>query len=377
MSFTGNFLSAEEALQFGLVNHVVAHDDLLPFTRSLATDIIGNDQAGVRQIRAHVRRDHPRRRRLGAGGARLAGRGSARCSAPRRSPSGAPRSSAAAGRSDADAPPSDASDADGGGHADVGRARSAGRVVGAVALGVVVAVGAVAAIAAAPQRPHPGRRLRAVPAPGPQPVRRRHRPRSSPTTASPCSTPAARSARSPTRGAGRCCCRRSSRVGLDYDRLKLRRGGVLLRVARARPRHRPPARRAPAGPRRHRRRRHRAGAARAHRPAAVGVPARRRRRPCSSGGSTGSSCRTTADRRDDRASSSCSACSARAAYNVRRESVVLVGVDRRRPGRRAARVAPAAAAGRRAGAVADASPRRTLAFVGVDHRASSCCCRRC
>jgi enoyl-CoA hydratase len=52
MSFTGNFLSAEEALQFGLVNHVVAHADLIPFTRSIATDIIGNDQPGVRQIRA-------------------------------------------------------------------------------------------------------------------------------------------------------------------------------------------------------------------------------------------------------------------------------------------------------------------------------------
>ena len=52
MSFTGNFLSAEEALHFGLVNHVVAHDDLLPFTRSIATDICGNDQPGVRQIRA-------------------------------------------------------------------------------------------------------------------------------------------------------------------------------------------------------------------------------------------------------------------------------------------------------------------------------------
>jgi len=52
MSFTGNFLSAEEALQFGLVNHVVAHADLLPFARSIATDIIGNDQPGVRQIRA-------------------------------------------------------------------------------------------------------------------------------------------------------------------------------------------------------------------------------------------------------------------------------------------------------------------------------------
>src|SRR3954454_20662963 len=52
MSFTGNFLSAEEALHFGLVNHVVAHDDLLPFTRSIAKDICGNDQEGVRQIRS-------------------------------------------------------------------------------------------------------------------------------------------------------------------------------------------------------------------------------------------------------------------------------------------------------------------------------------
>jgi enoyl-CoA hydratase len=52
MSFTGNFLDAAEALQFGLVNHVVPHDELLPFTRQLATDIIGNEQDGVRQIRA-------------------------------------------------------------------------------------------------------------------------------------------------------------------------------------------------------------------------------------------------------------------------------------------------------------------------------------
>ena len=52
MSFTGNFLLADEALQLGLVNHVVAHADLLPFTRQLARDIIGNDQPGVRQMRA-------------------------------------------------------------------------------------------------------------------------------------------------------------------------------------------------------------------------------------------------------------------------------------------------------------------------------------
>ncbi len=52
MSFTGNFMGAEEALHFGLVNHVVPHDELLPFTRQLATDICGNEQDGVRQIRA-------------------------------------------------------------------------------------------------------------------------------------------------------------------------------------------------------------------------------------------------------------------------------------------------------------------------------------
>ena len=52
MSFTGNFMSADEALQFGLVNHVVPHDELIDFTRRLATDIVGNEQDGVRQIRA-------------------------------------------------------------------------------------------------------------------------------------------------------------------------------------------------------------------------------------------------------------------------------------------------------------------------------------
>jgi enoyl-CoA hydratase len=52
MSFTGNFLSAQEALQVGLVNHVVPHDDLLDVTRRIARDIVGNDQTGVRQIRS-------------------------------------------------------------------------------------------------------------------------------------------------------------------------------------------------------------------------------------------------------------------------------------------------------------------------------------
>lgn len=52
MSFTGNFLGADEALQWGLVNRVVPHADLIPTTRQLALDIIGNDQPGVRQIRS-------------------------------------------------------------------------------------------------------------------------------------------------------------------------------------------------------------------------------------------------------------------------------------------------------------------------------------
>jgi enoyl-CoA hydratase len=52
MSFSGNFLTAQEALHWGLVNRVVPHDDLLTVTRQLAADIAGNDPTGVRQIRA-------------------------------------------------------------------------------------------------------------------------------------------------------------------------------------------------------------------------------------------------------------------------------------------------------------------------------------
>jgi enoyl-CoA hydratase len=52
MSYTGNFILADEALRLGLVNHVVAHDELIPFTRRLALDISGNDQDGVRQMKA-------------------------------------------------------------------------------------------------------------------------------------------------------------------------------------------------------------------------------------------------------------------------------------------------------------------------------------
>ncbi|MCH2173621.1 enoyl-CoA hydratase [Myxococcota bacterium] len=50
MSVTGNFVSASEALKIGLVNHVVPHEELLPFTRSLAQDILSNDRRGVIQM---------------------------------------------------------------------------------------------------------------------------------------------------------------------------------------------------------------------------------------------------------------------------------------------------------------------------------------
>jgi len=52
LSTTGNYIDAEVAEAWGLVNHVVAHQDLMPFCRGLAADIVSNDQAGVRQMLA-------------------------------------------------------------------------------------------------------------------------------------------------------------------------------------------------------------------------------------------------------------------------------------------------------------------------------------
>lgn len=52
MSLTGNFVDAAEALRLGLVNHVVAHDELLPFALGLAGDIVGNDERAVRSLLA-------------------------------------------------------------------------------------------------------------------------------------------------------------------------------------------------------------------------------------------------------------------------------------------------------------------------------------
>ncbi|HEY2549922.1 MAG TPA: enoyl-CoA hydratase [Streptosporangiaceae bacterium] len=47
MSGTGNFIGAQTALQWGLVNHVVRHAELLGFACGLAADIASNDRAAV------------------------------------------------------------------------------------------------------------------------------------------------------------------------------------------------------------------------------------------------------------------------------------------------------------------------------------------
>ncbi len=56
MSVTGNFLDAKTAYEWGLVNEVVAHADLLARCRSLAADCITIDQRAVRQMLATYQR---------------------------------------------------------------------------------------------------------------------------------------------------------------------------------------------------------------------------------------------------------------------------------------------------------------------------------
>jgi enoyl-CoA hydratase len=50
MSITGNFVDTPTALAWGLVNHVVPHDELLPFARQLALDVTGVPRDGVRRM---------------------------------------------------------------------------------------------------------------------------------------------------------------------------------------------------------------------------------------------------------------------------------------------------------------------------------------
>jgi enoyl-CoA hydratase len=50
MSATGNFVDAGTALTWGLVNHVVPHDELLPFARGLAADMGSVDRTALRSL---------------------------------------------------------------------------------------------------------------------------------------------------------------------------------------------------------------------------------------------------------------------------------------------------------------------------------------
>jgi len=58
MSMTGNFMLADEALAFGLVNHVVPHDQLMDTARQLASDIARNNTPAIRTLLASYRAIH-------------------------------------------------------------------------------------------------------------------------------------------------------------------------------------------------------------------------------------------------------------------------------------------------------------------------------
>ena len=55
ISLSGNFVSASEALTWGLVNRVVPHSELLETVGRLAADIAGNDPRGVSRMLATYR----------------------------------------------------------------------------------------------------------------------------------------------------------------------------------------------------------------------------------------------------------------------------------------------------------------------------------
>ena len=56
MSLTGDYLSAAEALQAGLVTEVVPHDELLATAQRVAASIVGNNQKAVRALLASYHR---------------------------------------------------------------------------------------------------------------------------------------------------------------------------------------------------------------------------------------------------------------------------------------------------------------------------------
>ena len=55
ISLSGNFVTAGEALTWGLVNRVVPHDDLMAVTGRIAADIAANDPVGVDRMLATYR----------------------------------------------------------------------------------------------------------------------------------------------------------------------------------------------------------------------------------------------------------------------------------------------------------------------------------
>jgi enoyl-CoA hydratase len=54
LSFTGNFLDAATAAQWGLVNHVVGPDELMPLARKLAADIASIDPDFIMEYKALI-----------------------------------------------------------------------------------------------------------------------------------------------------------------------------------------------------------------------------------------------------------------------------------------------------------------------------------
>jgi len=55
LSFTGNYLDAQTAKEWGLVLEVVEPDQLLPYCRKMAQDILGVDQTTLREYRSIIR----------------------------------------------------------------------------------------------------------------------------------------------------------------------------------------------------------------------------------------------------------------------------------------------------------------------------------
>jgi enoyl-CoA hydratase len=56
MALTARFLSAQEALAWGLVNHVVAPQEVLPRVKTMAQDLIKSDPVHVRRYKALLER---------------------------------------------------------------------------------------------------------------------------------------------------------------------------------------------------------------------------------------------------------------------------------------------------------------------------------